>query len=79
MSSHDAYEKKQELQHTLNKRNTLVVEQQLKELDLLVRAQEKRIDGLMTLISTLANRLNTMEQQQRMQLVMAAGRGPTSR
>jgi uncharacterized coiled-coil protein SlyX len=61
----------------LNRRNTAAVEQQLKELNDIVRAQQIRIDGLVALMSTTQERLNQQEQTVAMLRARLTGTGPT--
>ena len=61
----------------LNRRNTAAVEQQLKELNEIVRAQQIRIDGLVASMSTLQGRLNQQEQTIAMLRARLTGTGPT--
>lgn len=61
----------------LNRRNTAAVEQQLKEQDKIIREQQVRIDGLLSSLSSLQERINLLEQSLNMMRAMLAGRGPS--
>lgn len=61
----------------LNRRNTAAVEQQLKEQDKIIREQQVRIDGLVSSLSSLQERMNLLEQSLNMMRAMLAGRGPS--
>lgn len=61
----------------LNRRNTAAVEQQLKEQDKIIREQQIRIDGLLSSLSSLQERINLLEQSLNMMRAMLAGRGPS--
>ncbi len=61
----------------LNRRNTLTVEQVLKELNEKVLSQQIRIDGLVSTISSLMERLNGLELSVLMMRVNLTGKGPS--
>lgn len=63
---------------SLNARNTAAVEQELKALGELVRAQQVRIDGLVATISGLQERLGQQEQALALIRARLIGTGPTT-
>jgi len=61
----------------LSRRNQAAVEQQLRELDIIVRDQQIRINGLINSISTLCKRIEELEQTVALLRINKIGNGPT--
>lgn len=60
------------------RRNGLAVEQALRQMTTLLDAQQRRIDGLVNTLSSLAARLDLIEQAVARQRITALGNGPTA-
>lgn len=61
----------------LNKRNTLTVEQALKDMTNHILEQEKRIDGLVDTYSSALQRIEVLEKILMFQKAMLTGHGPS--
>lgn len=61
----------------INKRNTLIVEQALKEIKTEILNQHIRIDGLNAVMSTMSERMNFLEKLVIEHKVKTLGTGPT--
>ena len=59
----------------LNKRNTIIVEQVLKEMQSKIYEQQKRIDGLNNVMSNITTRMNQLEQIVFIQRAQLIGHG----
>lgn len=62
---------------SLNRRNTSAVKEELKNVNAKLAAQKVQIDGLLSTITTLSERLNKIELSEHMRRAMAAGNGPS--
>lgn len=63
----------------LNRRNTETVRQSLKEMSAHIFAQQVKIDGLNSTITTLNSRIDNLERTVNLLRAMLTGSGPTSR
>lgn len=63
----------------LNRRNTETVRQTLKSMSDQVFAQQVKIDGLNSTITTLNSRIDNLERTVNLLRAMLMGSGPTSR
>ena len=61
----------------INHRNTITIEQVLKDMDIKILSQQIRINGLNAAISTTNERINQLEQMVFLQKVQSTGRGPS--
>ena len=63
----------------LNRRNTETVKQAIKDMSNQVFAQQIKIDGLNSTITTLNSRIDNLERTVNLLRAMLTGSGPTSR
>ena len=63
----------------LNRRNTETVKQAIKDMSNQVFAQQIKIDGLNSTITTLNSRIDNLERTVNLLRAMLMGSGPTSR
>ncbi len=70
-------EEKKAHEKLLNKKNTAAVEQTLSELTTKVYDQQARIDLLQTALSTLSERMISLEQTIMLQRARSFGTGPS--
>ena len=69
----------EEAMDELNRRNTETVKQTLKGMSDQVFAQQVKIDGLNSTITTLNSRIDDLERTVNLLRAMLMGSGPTSR
>lgn len=70
---------KEETLEEVSRRNTLAVEQALKEMTQRILEQQKRIDGLNAAMSGLTDKQNKLENMLYMMKSQSVGTGPTVR
>lgn len=73
----DNEQSKEQSLEILNKKNTLAIYQQVKFLEELVSKQQERINGLISSIHTLNNRLDNLEKMNLSLKVKMTGTGPS--
>ena len=61
----------------LNHRNTITVEQALKEMSAQILSQQIRIDSFNNTMGTIYERMNQLEQMVFLHKVQSVGRGPS--
>ena len=62
----------------LSRRNGQAAEEALKRMDLFLRQQELRVNGLHATVVTLMNKINALEQMITTLRAAAMGHGPTT-
>lgn len=66
-------------QNEVNRRNTDTIREKIKEQDILIREQQIRIDGLLSLVSTLDQRFNQLESRLNIERAKSFGTGASIR
>lgn len=70
-------EMKEQCEMSMHRRNTHAVEEKIKELDLMIREQNVRINSLNDYISTLDSKFNQLELRMNIEKIKSFGTGPT--
>jgi hypothetical protein len=66
-------------ERVLSKKNTLALEEAIKQLNVKMQEKEDKILGLQNTVASLTNRLDLLEQALMIQRVMAMGHGASVR
>lgn len=69
----------EDAQNEVNRRNADTIREQLKNQDALIREQQVRIDGLMSLVTTLDQKFNQLESRLNIERAKSFGTGASSR